>query len=268
MYLATYRVSTCISFRRKKKMTWSGQDYVHSLAEVQTCLNCKAIDLQVFIIIEKNWHSTIAGFYSSIIQKALKTLSPGLSSQPAWPGRHSCLLSGFFLSPCIIRTVKAITVISFLIPRSVDWRFILVVSTPSMKGTRISISLRFPFTKNGKPRIVPVSICAACILKALEDTGPYVFQNPDTGKPFTSIHRSWFTAIEKAGLEDVKLHTLRHSFASFLINPQIKTQPSQPPRWQIPIQQDLIFPRSDPELGQTYRSVNPGMSLTIFLKLF
>ncbi|WP_084590915.1 tyrosine-type recombinase/integrase [Desulfonatronovibrio magnus] len=29
----------------------------------------------------------------------------------------------------------------------------------------------------------------------------------------------WFTVREKAGLEDVKLHTLRHNFASFLINP-------------------------------------------------
>ena len=78
--------------------------------------------------------------------------------------------------------------------------------------------VRFPFTKSGKPRTVPLSDSAVGVLKGLERTGPYVFPNPDTGKPFTSIYRSWFTAREKAGLEDVKLHTLRHSFASFLIN--------------------------------------------------
>ncbi|WP_232300466.1 site-specific integrase [Desulfonatronovibrio magnus] len=79
-------------------------------------------------------------------------------------------------------------------------------------------SIRFPFTKSGKPRTVPLSDSAVGVLEGLERTGLYVFPNPDTGKPFTSVYRSWFTAREKACLEDVKLHTLRHSFASFLIN--------------------------------------------------
>ena len=68
-------------------------------------------------------------------------------------------------------------------------------------------SIRFPFTKSGKPRTVPLSDSAVSVLKGLEQTGPYVFPNPDTGKPFTSIYRSWFTAREKADLEDVKLHS-------------------------------------------------------------
>ncbi len=56
------------------------------------------------------------------------------------------------------------------------------------------------------------------ILGGLERVGPYVFTSPKTGKPFTSIYRTWFVARKRAGLEDVRLHTLRHSFASFLIN--------------------------------------------------
>ena len=36
--------------------------------------------------------------------------------------------------------------------------------------------------------------------------------------PFLSIYISWSTARKKAGLEDVKIHALRHSFASFLVN--------------------------------------------------
>ncbi len=47
---------------------------------------------------------------------------------------------------------------------------------------------------------------------------PWVFPNPDTGKPFVSIFYAWNTARKRAGLPDVRIHDLRHSFASFLIN--------------------------------------------------
>jgi integrase len=47
---------------------------------------------------------------------------------------------------------------------------------------------------------------------------PWVFANPKTGLPFVSIFNSWSTAREAAGLADVRLHDLRHGFASFLMN--------------------------------------------------
>ena len=46
----------------------------------------------------------------------------------------------------------------------------------------------------------------------------YVFANPETTKPYVSIFCSWNTARTKAGLSDVRVHDLRHSFASLLIN--------------------------------------------------
>ena len=45
-----------------------------------------------------------------------------------------------------------------------------------------------------------------------------VFANPKTGKPYVSFWASWNTARTLAGLEDVRVHDLRHSFASLLIN--------------------------------------------------
>ena len=42
--------------------------------------------------------------------------------------------------------------------------------------------------------------------------------NPDTGKPYVSIYCAWHTARSKAGLADVRMHDLRYSFASLLIN--------------------------------------------------
>lgn len=45
-----------------------------------------------------------------------------------------------------------------------------------------------------------------------------MFANPKTGKPFVSIFSSWDSARKRAGLADVRIHDLRHSFASFLVN--------------------------------------------------
>jgi integrase len=44
---------------------------------------------------------------------------------------------------------------------------------------------------------------------------PYVFPGRDPMKPLREIQRLWYAARSKAGLEDVRLHDLRHSVASF-----------------------------------------------------
>jgi site-specific recombinase XerD len=46
----------------------------------------------------------------------------------------------------------------------------------------------------------------------------WVFPNPKTLKPYVSIYYSWDSARRDAGLEDVRIHDLRHSYASFLVN--------------------------------------------------
>ncbi len=44
------------------------------------------------------------------------------------------------------------------------------------------------------------------------------FPNPDTKKPFVSIFCAWDTVRQSVGLGDVRVHDLRHSHASFLVN--------------------------------------------------
>jgi len=79
---------------------------------------------------------------------------------------------------------------------------------------------RIPTTKLGKPRHVPLSDGALSILQNTPriDKCPWVFANRKTKKPFVSIFSAWDTARRKAGLADVRIHDLRHSFASLLIN--------------------------------------------------
>ena len=42
--------------------------------------------------------------------------------------------------------------------------------------------------------------------------------NPKTKQPYVSIFCSWNTARKEAGMPELRMHDLRHSFASFLIN--------------------------------------------------
>lgn len=79
---------------------------------------------------------------------------------------------------------------------------------------------RIPMTKSGKARHVPLSDGAVQILTTIPKLNacPWVFANPDTRKPFVSIFCAWDTARKKVGLGDVRIHDLRHSFASLLVN--------------------------------------------------
>ena len=89
---------------------------------------------------------------------------------------------------------------------------------------------KIPMTKSGRPLTVPLTAEATSLLRSLLDylptilpkifveTNEWVFPNPKTGKPFKSIFNAWNTARTKAGLADLRIHDLRHSFASALVN--------------------------------------------------
>ena len=84
-------------------------------------------------------------------------------------------------------------------------------------------SWRIPKTKSGKVRHVPLSEGALeVIAKVKEKYGihafTFIFPNLDTGLPFINIFYSWNAARCRAGLDYLRIHDLRHSFASFLVN--------------------------------------------------
>ena len=77
-----------------------------------------------------------------------------------------------------------------------------------------------PTSKTGKSRHVPLSQPALDLIRQLPrfDKCAYLLPNPRTRKPFTDIKHPWETAREAAGLDGLRIHDLRHSAASFMIN--------------------------------------------------
>jgi integrase len=75
-------------------------------------------------------------------------------------------------------------------------------------------------SKNGSPRHIRLSQEAIELLRSVPmiDGNPYVFPAPSTGRPMPYLFFPWDRIRKRAGLTDFRLHDLRHSFASFLVN--------------------------------------------------
>ena len=81
-------------------------------------------------------------------------------------------------------------------------------------------TLFVPLAKSGKPRHIVLNAAAMDVLRSVPRLpgNPYVFPSPITGRPSASLHFPWQRIKIKAGLAEVRLHDLRHSFASALVN--------------------------------------------------
>ena len=75
--------------------------------------------------------------------------------------------------------------------------------------------LRLPDGKTGA-RMVPLSRAAVTVLSALPrpDDNPWVIIGKKPGAHLTDLQHPWRRIRARAGLEDVRIHDLRHSFAS------------------------------------------------------
>jgi integrase len=79
---------------------------------------------------------------------------------------------------------------------------------------------KISMSKSGKSRHVPLSKAALKILNQLPrwEGCPFVVPNPETLKPYSQIYKAWNNVRIAAGLPDVRMHDLRHSMASNMVN--------------------------------------------------
>lgn len=77
-----------------------------------------------------------------------------------------------------------------------------------------------PLSKSGKPRSIALNGDAVALLRAVQNTdnSVYIFPSPVTNRPSASLYFPWDRIRTRADLPDLRLHDLRHSFASFLVN--------------------------------------------------
>jgi len=76
-----------------------------------------------------------------------------------------------------------------------------------------------PLSKSGKPRYIPLSQAAIELLEKRRVNGnEYVFPSPKTGRPLIHLYYPWDKIRKQAGISDVRIHDLRHNFASLLVN--------------------------------------------------
>ena len=81
-------------------------------------------------------------------------------------------------------------------------------------------TLLVPLSKSGKPRAIALNAQALELLRSIPrlEGNPYIFPSEITGRPSPSLYFPWDRIRERAALYSVRLHDLRHSFASFLVN--------------------------------------------------
>ena len=75
-------------------------------------------------------------------------------------------------------------------------------------------------SKSKRVRSVPLNDSALEILKELDvdGKGEYVFCNPATKLPYVTVHRAWVRIRTKAKMPLLRLHDLRHQYASCLVS--------------------------------------------------
>jgi len=75
--------------------------------------------------------------------------------------------------------------------------------------------IRLPESKTGA-KVIHLSAPALEVLNGVErrEDNPWVIAGREQGKPLVNLRKPWHRIREAAGLADVRLHDLRHSFAS------------------------------------------------------
>ena len=76
--------------------------------------------------------------------------------------------------------------------------------------------LTVPLSKSGKPRHLPLSDAAVAVIRALpRGPGcPWLFPGHAPGKPLSDVYLFWDGLRRGLGLADVRIHDLRHTFAT------------------------------------------------------
>lgn len=87
-------------------------------------------------------------------------------------------------------------------------------------ASRGTLSIPADKDKAKKGFILHISSDVQALLAARQarSDSEWVFPNPKTGEPYQSCRAAWLTARARAGLADLRMHDMRHTFASMMLD--------------------------------------------------
>lgn len=111
--------------------------------------------------------------------------------------------------------------------------------------------------KSGKPRLIRLaSESLAEIRKMLPRQSEYVFANPQTGQAFNDIRKCYDKIMKAAGIPNMRIHDLRHNFASMAVNKGLS----------LYVVQHLLG-HASPQTTQRYAHLNGEVMLDAYQKV-
>jgi len=93
----------------------------------------------------------------------------------------------------------------------------------NLEWNRVNIEERFITvnkTKSSKLRKIPLNNPMIDLFSKLQlqrQGKHFVFENPETRKPFTTIKTAWKTLLKRTKITDLRFHDLRHCFATYTL---------------------------------------------------
>jgi len=78
--------------------------------------------------------------------------------------------------------------------------------------------IRLPDSKTNEPRTIHLSEPALEVLRGIPRIGRYIIAGRSPDQAYGNLRRAWIFAREHVGLQDVRLHDLRHSYASLALS--------------------------------------------------
>ena len=107
------------------------------------------------------------------------------------------------------------------------------------------------------PRVIYLSEWSKNVIVAIRDTSAalgqpatlnsFLVKNPSTGKPYNDFQVSFSRARAAVGINDVRIHDLRHTYASLLIQNGVSLYEVQ-----------KLLGHSSPNMTQRYAHLNPN----------
>jgi len=90
----------------------------------------------------------------------------------------------------------------------------------NLRWNDIDFNMHFIYikeTKTGVTRKIPMSPLVEKTLRGVDRKFEFIFQSPKTRKKLKDIRTSWRSACERAGIQDLRFHDLRHTAATWMV---------------------------------------------------